>query len=185
MALAEPGRVLSDESLTSGRVAACAIPCFGLPPSYQYSVFTCTVASQVVPTNNPFQPRAYESRYTVANGQFTPPLRGWLLRPPARNTRGTEHLAINNTRTRRLLTSLALRTTAKLYKRRRDPRFRPFKTIQEFHHWLREGFDTAYHSDNPGNPPKTGCQDLKDVISVQNGEWPAPVFTHCDLCPFN
>lgn len=68
--------------------------------------------------------------------------------------KGTEHLAINNTRTRRLLIRLALRTTAKLYKRRRDPRFRPFKTTQEFHHWLREGFDTADHSDKPGTSPK-------------------------------
>ena len=54
---------------------------------------------------------------------------------------------------------------------RRDPRFGPFKTTQEFHHWLREGFDTADYPDNPRNLPKEDWQDLKDMVLMQDGEW--------------
>lgn len=68
---------------------------------------------------------------------------------------------------------------------RRDPRFGPFKTIQEFHRWLREGFKTADYLNNPRNLSEADWRDLHDMIEMQDGEWPAPVFTHCDLSPFD
>ncbi|KAH6640646.1 kinase-like domain-containing protein [Chaetomium tenue] len=48
------------------------------------------------------------------------------------------------------------------------PRFGPFKTINEFHLWLREGLQLEEHLD-----PK------------QDGPWPPPVLTHGDLHPGN
>jgi aminoglycoside phosphotransferase (APT) family kinase protein len=62
---------------------------------------------------------------------------------------------------------------------RSSPRFGPFATIQDFHFWLREEFDTK---DQDGDED---WQDIKDMIAMQDGPWPPPVFTHADLNPSN
>ncbi|KAI5455763.1 kinase-like domain-containing protein [Mariannaea sp. PMI_226] len=62
------------------------------------------------------------------------------------------------------------------------PRFGPFKTIQEFHQWLRHEFDPSDYPDKEGTE---GWGDIKDMIARQDGPWPLPVFTHGDLNPSN
>lgn len=65
-----------------------------------------------------------------------------------------------------------------------NPRYGPFETIQDFHFWLREGFQPA-----EVKPHRTCSEsewaDLKKMVEMQNGPWPPPGFTHADLNPFN
>ncbi|KAM5441717.1 hypothetical protein MferCBS31731_003399 [Microsporum ferrugineum] len=62
------------------------------------------------------------------------------------------------------------------------PRFGPFKTIQEFHLWLRNGFQPT--GESPLIDPQE-WEDVKTMAKMQDGPWPAPVFTHGDLNPSN
>ncbi|ORY02288.1 kinase-like domain-containing protein [Clohesyomyces aquaticus] len=62
------------------------------------------------------------------------------------------------------------------------PRFGPFKTIQEFHFWLRHDYK---QEDLKEREDDQDSQDLRDMMSIQHGPWPAPVFTHGDFNPFN
>lgn len=63
-----------------------------------------------------------------------------------------------------------------------QPRFGPFKTIQEFHVWLRQYFRPE---DYPTRQDDQDWQDLKEMKRMQDGPWPPPVFTHGDLNPSN
>nr|POF15033.1 hypothetical protein CFP56_72137 [Quercus suber] len=58
-------------------------------------------------------------------------------------------------------------------------RFGPFRTIQEFHVWLRDGFEIAKFEDEEHRA------ELEKMALKQDGTWPAPVFTHGDLNPYN
>ncbi|KAK4548490.1 hypothetical protein LTR36_009400 [Oleoguttula mirabilis] len=62
------------------------------------------------------------------------------------------------------------------------PRFGPFKTVQNFHFWLREELQPSEHKDREND---SEWQDLKKMAAMQDGPWPPPVFTHADLNPFN
>ncbi|OAX85359.1 hypothetical protein ACJ72_00248 [Emergomyces africanus] len=63
------------------------------------------------------------------------------------------------------------------------PRFGPFKTIQQFHSWLREDLQPKQF---PGRENDQDWQDIKEMVDWQDGPWDAPpVFTHGDLNPFN
>jgi aminoglycoside phosphotransferase len=65
---------------------------------------------------------------------------------------------------------------------RGNPRFGPFKTIQDFHFWLRRDLKPEDLQDRERD------QDVHDVLEMMNrqdGPWPPPVFTHGDLNPFN
>ncbi|KAH7890944.1 kinase-like domain-containing protein [Phlebopus sp. FC_14] len=53
--------------------------------------------------------------------------------------------------------------------------FGPFKTIQDFHSFLRNG-----HRARPDHIP-----EINNMISLQDRPWPMPVFTHGDLSSFN
>ncbi|CAG2007560.1 unnamed protein product [Fusarium graminearum] len=64
---------------------------------------------------------------------------------------------------------------------RSRPRFGPFKSIQDFHLWLRDGFRPEEHPDRTDYDWKA----IKDMASKQDGPWPPPVFTHGDLNSFN
>jgi serine/threonine protein kinase len=66
---------------------------------------------------------------------------------------------------------------------RSRPRFGPFKTIQEFHLWLRDGLKSS----EVANPifDKQDWKEIKDMADHQDGIWPSPVFTHGDLNPYN
>ena len=62
------------------------------------------------------------------------------------------------------------------------PRFGPFKTIQDFHGWLRDDIKaTQIGSHVTGQD----VDDIKAMIARQEGEWANPTFTHCDLNPSN
>ena len=67
---------------------------------------------------------------------------------------------------------------------RSRPRFGPFPDTQAFHLWLREGLRPEEHPerDDAGDQD---WQDLKAMAARQDGPWPALVFTHGDLNPFN
>ncbi|KAG8161069.1 hypothetical protein KVR01_009333 [Diaporthe batatas] len=60
-------------------------------------------------------------------------------------------------------------------------RFGPFRTIQDFHNWLREGLKPGESTDLD---PKD-VEELNDMIARQEGPWPPSVFTHGDLNPSN
>jgi hypothetical protein len=62
------------------------------------------------------------------------------------------------------------------------PHFGPFKTIQEFHLWLRQGLKRGDLKDREKD---RDWHDLQDMISKQDGSWPPPIFTHGDINPFN
>lgn len=62
------------------------------------------------------------------------------------------------------------------------PRFGSFRTIQEFHLWLREDLQP---SKVEGRENDQDWQDIRDMAVKQDGPWPPPVFTHADLSPFN
>jgi aminoglycoside phosphotransferase len=65
---------------------------------------------------------------------------------------------------------------------RGNPRFGPFKTIQEFHFWLRRDLKPEDLKDREKD---RDWHNLQDMISKQDGPWPPPKFTHGDLNPFN
>lgn len=54
-------------------------------------------------------------------------------------------------------------------------RFGPFKTIQEFHRYLRNGVETS-----PDNK-----LEVNELIALHNRIWPVPCFTHGDLSSLN
>ncbi|KAF8849680.1 kinase-like protein [Acephala macrosclerotiorum] len=62
------------------------------------------------------------------------------------------------------------------------PRFGPFKTIQDFHRWLRNNLEPTQIGDDV---TAKDADDIKAMVVKQDGLWPSPVFTHCDLNPFN
>ncbi|GAB1311874.1 hypothetical protein MFIFM68171_02084 [Madurella fahalii] len=62
------------------------------------------------------------------------------------------------------------------------PRFGPFRTIQDFHLWLREYLRPEEHADRQDDQD---WKDIKEMVAKQDGPWPPPVFTHGDLNPFN
>lgn len=62
------------------------------------------------------------------------------------------------------------------------PRFGPFTTIQDFHRWLRNNLEPTQFGDHV---TVQEAEELRNMIAIQEGEWPPPVFTHCDLSPFN
>jgi hypothetical protein len=66
---------------------------------------------------------------------------------------------------------------------RSSPRFGPFETIQDFHFWLRQEFE--YEEGIQCLEDDQDCHDLKTMISMQDGPWPPPVFTHAALNPSN
>ncbi|KAI1370648.1 kinase-like protein [Hypoxylon crocopeplum] len=69
---------------------------------------------------------------------------------------------------------------------RSQPRFGPFKTIEEFHLWLREGQSLENFSDGfPNHEDTQDTRDFKEMVIRQDRPWPAPVFTHADLNPWN
>lgn len=63
-------------------------------------------------------------------------------------------------------------------------RFGPFKTIQEFHLWLRDNFQPS-EVQKPGQASQEDWDDVKAMAARQDGVWPQPVFTHGDLNPSN
>ncbi|KAF1838177.1 kinase-like protein [Decorospora gaudefroyi] len=62
------------------------------------------------------------------------------------------------------------------------PRLGPFKTPREFHRWLRNDAEASQLRDSI---TKQEADDIKAMVAQQDGEWPNPVFTHCDLNPSN
>lgn len=60
-------------------------------------------------------------------------------------------------------------------------RFGPFKTIQDFHSWLRDGLKLGQAEIRD----QADLDDVNEMISRQDGPWPPPVFTHGDLNPSN
>jgi aminoglycoside phosphotransferase len=65
---------------------------------------------------------------------------------------------------------------------RGNPRFGPFKTIQEFHFWLRHDLKPE---DLKAQETNQDWHDLNMMTSLQDGPWGPPCFTHGDLNPFN
>ncbi|KAI0542835.1 kinase-like protein [Xylaria digitata] len=65
---------------------------------------------------------------------------------------------------------------------RSRPRFGPFKTVQDFHLWLREDLRPEEHPDRKNDQD---WEEIKEMVAKQDGPWPPPVFTHGDLNPFN
>jgi aminoglycoside phosphotransferase (APT) family kinase protein len=59
--------------------------------------------------------------------------------------------------------------------------FGPFRTIQDFHSWLRNGLKQG---EATGMEPAE-LDKLNEMIAKQDGPWPPPVFTHGDLNPSN
>ncbi|EFR01046.1 serine/threonine protein kinase [Nannizzia gypsea CBS 118893] len=64
-----------------------------------------------------------------------------------------------------------------------QPRLGPFKTIQNFHLWLRDGLEPS--EDQPKNLESDEWEDIKEMVKMQDGPWPEPVFTHGDMNPSN
>ncbi|KAF1973272.1 kinase-like protein [Bimuria novae-zelandiae CBS 107.79] len=62
------------------------------------------------------------------------------------------------------------------------PRFGPFQTIQDFHRWLRNNLKSTQIGDHVTIEE---ADEIRNMIAKQEGQWPSPVFTHCDLNPFN
>ncbi|OAA53595.1 Protein kinase-like domain protein [Niveomyces insectorum RCEF 264] len=62
------------------------------------------------------------------------------------------------------------------------PRFGPFDTTRDFHLWLRDGLRPEEHPDRENDDDWV---DIKKMVAKQDGPWPASVFTHGDLNPFN
>ncbi|KAK3317915.1 kinase-like domain-containing protein [Apodospora peruviana] len=68
------------------------------------------------------------------------------------------------------------------------PRFGPFKTIHEFHFWLRDSTQIDKAETKPSNDHCDDQEwtDLKEMAARQDGPWPeGSVFTHADLNPCN
>lgn len=66
--------------------------------------------------------------------------------------------------------------------RRTAPCFGPFETIREFHFWLRH---ERVLGERWQHISEAHWRDLQDMVAKQDGPWPPPVFTHCDLSPWN
>ncbi|KAL8383528.1 hypothetical protein RB595_010637 [Gaeumannomyces hyphopodioides] len=64
------------------------------------------------------------------------------------------------------------------------PEFGPFRTVHDFHIWLRDNFQTSKRPENWQGDEQTWL-DLEEMAAMQDGPWPAPVFTHGDLSPDN
>lgn len=60
-------------------------------------------------------------------------------------------------------------------------RFGPFKTIQDFHLWLRNGLKQG----EADIPDQADLHAVNEMMAKQDGPWPASVFTHGDLNPWN
>jgi aminoglycoside phosphotransferase (APT) family kinase protein len=54
-------------------------------------------------------------------------------------------------------------------------RFGPFRTVQDFHRYLRGGLDV--HTGH--------LSEVNELIAQHEGEWPPPCFTHGDLSSLN
>lgn len=66
---------------------------------------------------------------------------------------------------------------------RSTPRFGPFSSIREFHRWLRKDLQPEQH---PERKNDEDWVEIKKMVAMQDREgWGPPVFTHCDLNPFN
>ncbi|KAK6958398.1 hypothetical protein Daesc_001197 [Daldinia eschscholtzii] len=66
------------------------------------------------------------------------------------------------------------------------PRFGPFKTIQDFHSWLRGGLEIEDFPNGIPNPQTDhDWDDFQELVEKQKRPWPASVFTHGDLNPTN
>lgn len=63
-------------------------------------------------------------------------------------------------------------------------RFGPFKTIQDFHLWLRGNLNPS-EKKKANLQPQDAWNDVVDMAVKQDGLWPPPVFTHGDLHPGN
>ncbi|KAI8722687.1 APH domain-containing protein [Fusarium sp. LHS14.1] len=63
-------------------------------------------------------------------------------------------------------------------------RFGPFKTIQDFHLWLRDNFQPS-EVEKPEQTTQEDWNDVKEMAARQDGAWPQSVFTHGDLNPSN
>ena len=63
-----------------------------------------------------------------------------------------------------------------------NPRFGPFKKIQDFYFWLRRDLKLQ---DLENREKDQDWHDLQDMINQQDGPWSPPKFTHSDLNPFN
>ena len=69
---------------------------------------------------------------------------------------------------------------------RGNPRFGPFKKIQDFHFWLRRDLKLEDLKDQEKDQEKDqSWHDLQEMINKQDGPWPPPKFTHGDINPFN
>ncbi|KAI1467653.1 kinase-like protein [Daldinia caldariorum] len=65
---------------------------------------------------------------------------------------------------------------------RSSPRFGPFKTIQDFHCWLRGGLEVEDFPNGFPNPQTDhDWDDFQELVMKQKRPWPAPVLTHGDL----
>ena len=62
------------------------------------------------------------------------------------------------------------------------PRFGLLNTMEDFHRWLRQDLEPSQIGPHVSEHE---VDDLKAMIQKQDGEWPPPDFTHCDLSPFN
>ncbi|KAJ0124414.1 protein kinase subdomain-containing protein [Diaporthe amygdali] len=60
-------------------------------------------------------------------------------------------------------------------------RFGPFRTMQDFHSWLRDGLKQG----EAENMEQAELDSVNEMIARQDGPWPPPVFTHGDLNPSN
>ncbi|KJZ80126.1 hypothetical protein HIM_00840 [Hirsutella minnesotensis 3608] len=66
---------------------------------------------------------------------------------------------------------------------RSAPRFGPFKSIHDFHVWLRDGFNSD--REKPDRLDDGDWDGIKKMAALQDSPWQPPVFTHGDLNPFN
>ena len=66
---------------------------------------------------------------------------------------------------------------------RSRPRFGPFKSIAEFHLWLRGHLQPTQVKDD--RLEESEWQEIVDMAAKQDKPWPPPVFTHGDLNPSN
>jgi len=65
----------------------------------------------------------------------------------------------------------------------RCPTFGPFKTVQDFHFWLRDELTPAGAKHNI---EEDEWRDIEKMVAMQDAaSWPPPVFTHGDLNPAN
>ncbi|KAK7973796.1 hypothetical protein PG989_015644 [Apiospora arundinis] len=65
------------------------------------------------------------------------------------------------------------------------PRMGPWKTIHDFHTWLRDDMEPGENPPDNWNEQEQDWTDLREMAALQNGPWPASVFTHGDLNPSN